>query len=120
MNTVDKPGKGVRVVEQNLSTVDKYVRMVTGLLALGVASRRRVSPMTRTILWSFGAMKLAEGATGWCPMQAVTERLTNQKSSRSSQSSSRNDSRASSRQPNAGGSDDYDIPSYTKMEHQTH
>ncbi|GMA61859.1 DUF2892 domain-containing protein [Alicyclobacillus fastidiosus] len=108
-------------MQQNISTPDRYIRMVTGLLSLGMASRRRASPMTRTLLWSFGAMKLAEGAIGWCPMQAVTELMGNQSQQQQKHSSSRASASDSSSKSNSSSQpdNDYDIPSYSKMENPT-
>ncbi|MFB5191621.1 YgaP family membrane protein [Alicyclobacillus fastidiosus] len=106
-------------MQQNMSTPDRYIRMVTGLLSIGMASRRRSSPITRTLLWSFGAMKLAEGATGWCPMQAATELLGGKSQQQRQQHSSGTSAASSKSKAGSQPDSDYEIPSYSKMDHPT-
>lgn len=66
--------EGVLNMQQNLGAADRYMRLVTGLIAIGCAStHRRQSPLAKTFLLSFGAMKIAEGVIGWCPMQYATQ-----------------------------------------------
>lgn len=60
-------------MESNIGRLDRYVRLVTGLLALSSGSQLRRAPLTRTMLMSFGAMKIAEGVTGWCPVIQLAE-----------------------------------------------
>ncbi|WP_407655168.1 YgaP family membrane protein [Alicyclobacillus dauci] len=71
-------------MQQNLGSVDRYFRLVTGLVSLSCAARRRQSPMSKAFLLSFGAMKVAEGVIGWCPMQYASEILTDRNDKRSS------------------------------------
>lgn len=81
-------------MQGNLSVPDRYVRLTTGVLAIASASsNRRQSWLTKTFLCSFGAMKIAEGVTGWCPLKSATQMLRERSdSSQSSQSSQRNTS----------------------------
>ncbi|MFD1677338.1 YgaP family membrane protein [Alicyclobacillus fodiniaquatilis] len=65
-------------MQQNIGTADRYMRMFTGILAIGCATtrRRRHSPFGNALLLSFGAMKVAESVTGWCPLQYVSQTLS--------------------------------------------
>lgn len=60
-------------MEANIGRFDRYVRLVTGLMALTNGSRMRRAPLARAALLSFGAMKVAEGVTGWCPVVQLGE-----------------------------------------------
>lgn len=61
-------------MEQNLSTADRYFRLATGIISIASATgQRKQSTWIRTALLSFGAMKVAEGVTGWCPMQHMSQ-----------------------------------------------
>lgn len=72
-------------MQNNIGTVDRYVRLTAGLLALGAGvSMRRQSP-GRTLLMSLGAMKVAEGVTGWCPLIQLAQATTQQTTSAASQ-----------------------------------
>ncbi|WDM01529.1 DUF2892 domain-containing protein [Alicyclobacillus cycloheptanicus] len=47
--------------------------MTTGLLALAGSAQIRRAPVARALMMSFGAMKVAEAVTGWCPIAQLTE-----------------------------------------------
>ncbi|WP_067620701.1 YgaP family membrane protein [Alicyclobacillus acidiphilus] len=69
-------------VEANLSMPDRYFRLATGVLSIASATRgRRQSVLTRAFLLSYGAMKVAEGVTGWCPMRYATTLIAGDKKS---------------------------------------
>lgn len=54
-------------MQQNIGILDRYVRITGGLLiyAGGFQMRRSFS---RGALLTLGAMKVAEGISGWCPL----------------------------------------------------
>lgn len=64
-------------IKPNLGVVDRYIRLAGGLVLLASASGRRKWSLSRYALAGIGAMKVAEGITGWCPLvqlaQATTE-----------------------------------------------
>jgi Protein of unknown function (DUF2892) len=66
-------------MKPNLGIMARYTRTVLGLTALSYASgsRRKLS-LGHTLLVSVGAMKVAEGVTGWCPLQYLTDVLHGQ------------------------------------------
>lgn len=68
-------------MQSNIGTFDRYVRLTAGLMALGTGSTMRRPTLTRTLLLSFGAMKIAEGVTGWCPIVHLAERAARTDSS---------------------------------------
>ncbi|MBX5435607.1 MAG: DUF2892 domain-containing protein [Alicyclobacillaceae bacterium] len=56
-------------MQRNISMFDRYVRLLSGLLLFGCASgMKRPSSLARGALLTLGAMKIAEGITGWCPV----------------------------------------------------
>lgn len=59
-------------MQSNLSIVDRYTRLAGGLLIFGLGARQKRS---RALLMSLGAMKVAEGITGWCPMKYALQSL---------------------------------------------
>ncbi|WDL97466.1 YgaP family membrane protein [Alicyclobacillus sp. ALC3] len=72
-------------MQNNIGTVDRYVRLTAGLLALGASfSMRRQSP-GRALLMSLGAMKVAEGVTGWCPLIQLAQATSQQTTSAAGQ-----------------------------------
>jgi hypothetical protein len=82
-------------VKSNISMLDRYVRLTSGLVLLGCAmGMRRRSVIARSALLGFGAMKVAEGATGWCPLAHLAESL-------SSKSNGENQQQSSAQQSNA-------------------
>lgn len=54
-------------MRKNVGTFDAYLRITFGLVALGLASSRRISGSSSTLLTLVGAMKVAEGITRFCP-----------------------------------------------------
>ncbi|MCL6548356.1 MAG: DUF2892 domain-containing protein [Alicyclobacillus sp.] len=61
-------------MQSNIGMLDRYVRLLSGLLLFGCASAmKRSSPLARGALLTLGAMKIAEGVTGWCPMAQAAE-----------------------------------------------
>lgn len=62
-------------MQPNLGMVDRYGRLVVGLLALGCAASSRRPSLGKSMLMSFGAMKVAEGVTGWCPLIELVQRI---------------------------------------------
>jgi len=81
-------------MQRNIGTIDRYVRFVGGLVMLSAGSqlpRRLVG--TKNTLTFLGAMKVAEGVMGWCPLvQLMGSKNTNKNLNAS----------ASSKQSNAG------------------
>lgn len=58
-------------MQSNIGVVDRYIRLASGILAVGAAlgmRRGRGSRIAKAALLSFGAMKIAEGVTGFCPL----------------------------------------------------
>jgi Protein of unknown function (DUF2892) len=55
-------------MQKNIDIVDQYLRLVSGTIALVSALQTRRSPLAQTALTTYGAMKVAEGVTGWCPI----------------------------------------------------
>jgi hypothetical protein len=51
----------------NLGTLDRYVRLVGGMMLISSALSMRRS-MVKQAVMALGAMKVAEGAIGWCPI----------------------------------------------------
>ncbi|WP_148260130.1 YgaP family membrane protein [Alicyclobacillus acidocaldarius] len=63
-------------MQRNLHPVDRYLRLAAGVASLSSAVYgRRQSAPTRALLAGFGAMKIAEAITGFCPMKASVERV---------------------------------------------
>ncbi|MFX4301958.1 YgaP-like transmembrane domain [Alicyclobacillus tolerans] len=62
-------------MQQNLSIPSRYSRMVAGIITLAAASGGRKRGMMSTVAASIGAMKVAEGVLGWCPLMHVADRL---------------------------------------------
>ncbi|MCL6631716.1 MAG: DUF2892 domain-containing protein [Alicyclobacillus herbarius] len=62
-------------MKSNISTADRYLRLVAGLMAYGGASKMRKGGLGKGLLMAFGAMKVAEGITGWCPLTAIAEQV---------------------------------------------
>ncbi|RIV28194.1 DUF2892 domain-containing protein [Alicyclobacillaceae bacterium I2511] len=62
--------------QPNINRVDRYIRLTSGivLLAVGLQQRRRL--IGKTVLLSFGASKVAEGVTGWCPLTYLMNTLS--------------------------------------------
>lgn len=95
---------GVVFMKPNLGLGARYMRTALGLTALTYASgNRKKMSFGNTLLVSVGAMKVAEGITGWCPMQYLTDKLLSQtscgsQSKPSSSSQSATDAVASSEQ----------------------
>ncbi|WP_258111428.1 DUF2892 domain-containing protein [Alicyclobacillus sp. SP_1] len=84
-------------MEQNISTLSRYSRLVTGIVTVAAASSASRNRNMSLAMTSFGAMKMAEGILGWCPMMYVCNRLfgTEQsKGSASSQETRRNESQS--------------------------
>ncbi len=55
-------------MQKNIGTVDQYLRLVSGTIALVSAVQTRRNPLAQAALTTYGAMKVAEGITGWCPL----------------------------------------------------
>lgn len=70
--------KGGDSVQANLSMADRYFRLATGVISIASAARgRRQSPLAKAFLMGYGAMKVAEGVTGWCPIRSAAQALLN-------------------------------------------
>jgi len=67
-------------IQQNIGRVDRYMRLVGGLVALAATGEVRRNPLARAALVTFGAMKVAEGVTGWCPLTHMVDSLTSAQS----------------------------------------
>lgn len=82
-------------VKSNINMLDRYVRLASGLVLMGCAlSMKRRSVVARSALLGFGAMKVAEGATGWCPLVYLAENLPMGNDETSQRSGSRSESNA--------------------------
>lgn len=55
-------------MQQNIGTVDRYLRLTSGVLILAGGLQMRHSSLGKSALLTLGALKIAEGVTGWCPM----------------------------------------------------
>jgi hypothetical protein len=55
-------------MQKNIGTADQYLRLVSGTIALVSAVQTRRNPLVQAALTTYGAMKVAEGITGWCPL----------------------------------------------------
>ncbi|GMA58761.1 hypothetical protein C7445_106108 [Alicyclobacillus sacchari] len=65
-------------MQANLSMADRYFRLATGVISIASAARgRRQSPLAKAFLMGYGAMKVAEGVTGWCPIRSAAQSLLN-------------------------------------------
>ncbi|ACV58288.1 YgaP family membrane protein [Alicyclobacillus acidocaldarius] len=63
-------------MQRNIHPADRYLRLAAGVASLSSAVYgRRQSALTRALLAGFGAMKIAEAITGFCPMKASMERM---------------------------------------------
>ena len=70
----------------NIGTVTRYVRLTSGLMALGSSTQLGKSQrLLRAMMMSFGAMKVAEGVTGFCPLTAIMDRASTSLKSMASQ-----------------------------------
>ncbi|MCL6453099.1 MAG: DUF2892 domain-containing protein [Alicyclobacillus sp.] len=52
----------------NIRTSDRYVRLAGGLFLMASALTQRKQTLASRLLLGFGAMKVAEGIMGWCPL----------------------------------------------------
>ncbi|GMA49196.1 hypothetical protein GCM10025857_05530 [Alicyclobacillus contaminans] len=55
-------------MQKNLGMVDQYLRLAAGTVALMGAAQCRRNRWAQTLLTLYGAMKVTEGVTGWCPI----------------------------------------------------
>jgi hypothetical protein len=63
-------------MKQNIGIAGRYVRLVTGILALNCSvNTQRRNHLGRNLLASLGAMKVAEGVIGWCPTVELCNKL---------------------------------------------
>ncbi len=70
-------------MESNIGMVDRYFRLASGLVLLGTAmTMRKRSVLAKGALLSLGAMKIAEGATGWCPLIYLADTMSGSNSSK--------------------------------------
>jgi len=53
---------------KNIGVADRYVRLASGLFLMGSALTQRRPTIGKQILLVIGAMKVAEGVMGWCPV----------------------------------------------------
>lgn len=67
-------------MQPQLSSADRTMRVFSGLVSLSCAAGKRQSAICKTFLTAFGAIKVAEGVIGWCPLQAATQRMSHQQS----------------------------------------
>jgi hypothetical protein len=66
-------------MQKNIGVADQYLRLVSGLVALASAAQCRRNSLTQALLTAYGATKVAEGVTGWCPlMYALGIRTTSE------------------------------------------
>lgn len=70
-------------LQPNISIVDRYIRLTTGILAVFESSKRRRSSLNQGVILTIGAMKIAEGMTGWCPLTYAKDLLMNKNNSTS-------------------------------------
>ena len=55
-------------MQQNIGTVDRYLRLTSGILILTGGLQMRRGSLAKSALLAVGAMKITEGITGWCPL----------------------------------------------------
>jgi hypothetical protein len=60
-------------LKTNISTPDRYLRLLTGLVAYGSSNNLKRGSLGKGLLMTLGAMKIAEGITGWCPLTYIFE-----------------------------------------------
>lgn len=71
-------------MQQNIGMLDRYLRLMCGLVVYGAgAQMKRGSSFAKGAMLTFGAMKIAEGVTGWCPIMYACGVKTNQDGSTS-------------------------------------
>lgn len=70
-------------MQKNIGTADQYLRLVSGIVALTSAGQCRRNTLLQATLMAYGAMKVAEGVTGWCPVMHALGVRTDQSSSQS-------------------------------------
>ncbi|MBF8377548.1 DUF2892 domain-containing protein [Alicyclobacillus mali] len=76
-------------MQRNIHPADRYLRLAAGVASLSSAVYgRRQSAFTRALLAGFGAMKIAEAISGYCPIKASVERMpkSGEQAARASQS----------------------------------
>lgn len=65
-------------MQRNIHPADRCLRLAAGVASLSSAVYgRRQSALTRALLAGFGAMKIAEALTGFCPIKSSMERIGN-------------------------------------------
>jgi hypothetical protein len=66
-------------MQQNIGMLDRYLRLMCGLVVFGAGVQmKRRSSFAKGAMLTFGAMKIAEGVTGWCPIMYACGVKTNQ------------------------------------------
>ncbi|MCF8564503.1 DUF2892 domain-containing protein [Alicyclobacillus tolerans] len=55
-------------MQSNIGLLDRYIRFTTGAFVLASAVQMRRNSLAKNALLLFGASKLAEGVTGFCPL----------------------------------------------------
>jgi hypothetical protein len=55
-------------LKPNIGLLDRSVRLVSGLVVFGSAMQMNRQSVAKTALLTYGAMKITEGVTGWCPI----------------------------------------------------
>jgi hypothetical protein len=55
-------------MQKNISVADQYLRLASGVVALASAAQCRRNSLAQALLTAYGAAKVAEGVTGWCPL----------------------------------------------------
>ncbi|MCL6637371.1 MAG: DUF2892 domain-containing protein [Alicyclobacillus sp.] len=89
--------------QPNLGTLDRYLRLLGGLVLLASGASQRRPSLAKAALLGLGAMKVAEGVTGWCPLLQVAGVSTNGvQSHNNTRSGQRSDARSAAHMHHPG------------------
>ncbi len=86
-------------MQQNIGTVDRYLRLTSGILILTGGLQMRRASLAKSALLAVGAMKITEGITGWCPLLSAFGVTTLEEGSNAQSSRHKQDENQRSNQP---------------------
>jgi len=95
-------------MQSNLSIVDRYMRLAGGLMILGMSASQKRG---KTLMLSLGAMKVAEGVTGWCPLKYASQTL--EKNGQSGQKAQKDQKAPSQRHAHSAEQEKHNNDGYT-------
>lgn len=62
-------------LQPNIGTLNRFMRMSAGAFLMATAMSERKHSVTRQAVMAAGAMKIAEGVLGWCPLTYVIDKV---------------------------------------------